>query len=226
VELRGATLQDLITLAWNTDPEMLVGSPKWLNTDRFDVVARVSTGPEAKNAQVDFETLQTMMRALLADRFGLAVHEDTQPVNVYALTAPKRETKLKKADESNRASCKYSPELLQPNTPLTNIWACQNTTVGEFADKLRGWAPAYFDRPVVDLTGIEGRFDFTLGWTGKAKLMPNAANPAAPGAASDPTGGVSVFEAVDRQLGLKLEAQKHPMPVLVIDHVSQKPTDN
>jgi uncharacterized protein (TIGR03435 family) len=229
VELRGATLQNLITIAWNIDSEMLVGAAKWLNTDRFDVVARASTGDDAKNAQVDFETIQTMMRALLTDRFGLAVHEDVQPVNIYALTAPKRDNKLKKADETDRASCKNSPDLLPPKTALTVIYACQNTTMAEFADKVRDWAPVYLDHPVLDLTGIGGRFDFTLGWTGKQKLMPNPVNPAAPGgasSASDPTGGVSIFEAVERQLGLKLEAQKHPMPVVMIDRISQKPTDN
>ncbi len=234
VELRGITLQNLITLGWNVDPDMLVGAPKWLNTDRFDVLAKAPVEtftPSAGNPkevdfeQVDFETIEAMMRALLAERFKLAVHNDVQPVSVYALLAPKRETKMKKADEMNRASCKYSPELLTAGTPLTNIYSCQNTTMAEMAEKLRGWAPAYFDRPVVDLTGIEERFDFSLGWTGKGRLT-GPARGGDTGQPSDPTGGITVFEAVERQLGLKLEAQKHPMPVLVIDHVEQKPTDN
>lgn len=108
----------------------------------------------ATSAQVDFDTIQVMMRALLIERFKLAVHNDVQPVNVYALVAPKRETKLKTAAESNRASCKYSPELLTAKSALTTIYACQNTTIQEFVNKLRGWAPAYLDRPVVDLTGL------------------------------------------------------------------------
>jgi uncharacterized protein (TIGR03435 family) len=229
VELRGITLQNLITLAWDLDFDMLVGAPKWLNADRFDVIAKAPGAGGAASAQVDFDTIQVMMRALLIERFKLAVHNDVQPVNVYALVAPKRETKLKKADESNRASCKYSPELLTAKSAVTTIYACQNTTIEEFVNKLRGWAPAYLDRPVVDLTGIEGSFDFTLSWTGKNLLQIRGGDAGQPGgvaAASDPNGGLTVFEAVDKQLGLKLEARKHPMPVLVIDHVEQKPTDN
>jgi uncharacterized protein (TIGR03435 family) len=180
----------------------------------------------------DFDTIQVMMRALLIERFKLAVDNDVQPVNVYALVASKRETKMSKANELNRASCKYSPELLAPRTPLTNIYACQNTTMSEFADRLRGWAPGYFDHPVIDLTDIDGSFDFTLGWTGKQRIQERTSRNADAGVqggvavASDPSGGTTIFEAVEKQLGLKLEAQEHAMPVLVIDHVEQKPTDN
>jgi uncharacterized protein (TIGR03435 family) len=236
VELRGITMQNLITLAWEIDPDMIVGAPKWLNADRFDVIAKAPAEGEAtpgkKVEDIDFETIQVMMRALLKERFKLTVHNDVQPVNVYALIASKSETKMKKADEANRASCKYSPELLPAKTALTNIYSCQNTTIGDFAEKLRGWAPAYFDRPVVDLTGVDGSFDFTLGWTGKGRIQTgparggDAGQPGGLVVPSDPSGGITVFEAVDRQLGLKLEARKHPMPVLVIDHVEQKPTDN
>jgi uncharacterized protein (TIGR03435 family) len=232
VELRGWTLQSMTSFAWGLDEWQIAGAPKFFNADRFDVVAKAPNDGSAKPAQVDFETIQIMLRALLKERFGLTVHNDTQPVNVYALVAPKRETKLKKADEANRASCKYAPELLPAKTALTNIYSCQNTSLGDFADKLRGWAPAYFDRPVVDLTGIDGSFDFTLGWTGKGRIASPVTRAGDGGtanglaSASDPSGGITVFEAVDRQLGLKLEERKHPMTVLVIDHVEQKPADN
>ena len=229
-EIRVISLQNLITFAWNIDPDMLVGAPRWLNTDRFDIVATVSSDGGPKAVPVDFEAVQVMMRALLIERFKLAAHNASQPVNVYALIAPKRETKMKKADESNRASCKYAPELLPAKTALTNIYSCQNTTIADFAANLRGWAPAYFDRPVVDLTAMEGGFDFTLGWTGKQRMaLARAGDSGQPGGASlasDPNGGVTVFEAVEKQLGLKLEERKHPMPVLIIDHVEQKPTEN
>jgi uncharacterized protein (TIGR03435 family) len=104
VELRGRTLQNLITLAWDIEPRCWLGAPKWLNTDRFDVVAAASSDGGMRGAPVDFESVQVMMRALLIERFKLAVHNATQPVNVYALIAPKHETKMKKADESTRSS--------------------------------------------------------------------------------------------------------------------------
>jgi uncharacterized protein (TIGR03435 family) len=115
VELRGTTLQNLVTLGWNIDPDMVVGAPKWLNTDRFDVLAKapVETFPTAPGnskevdfEQVDFETFQTMMRALLAERFKVAVHSAAGE-SVCTGGAEARDE-----DEANRASCKYSPELL------------------------------------------------------------------------------------------------------------------
>jgi uncharacterized protein (TIGR03435 family) len=108
-------------------------------------------------------------------------------------------------------------------------------TVAQFAALLPNIAGGYIRTPVLDETGLEGAWDFTLyfspagmvngfgfgGRGGDAGGMPGGGN-----AASDPTGGMSLFDAVNKQLGLKLEMQKRPMPVLVIDHVEQKPVDN
>jgi uncharacterized protein (TIGR03435 family) len=91
----------------------------------------------------------------------------------------------------------------------------------QLAGQLRNWAPAYLDRPAVDLTALEGGWDFVLAWTPKGALGVGMAD--RPG---DPSGGLTIFEAVDRLLGLKLAGQKHSMKVLVIDHVEQKPTNN
>jgi uncharacterized protein (TIGR03435 family) len=93
-------------------------------------------------------------------------------------------------------------------------------------------APAYVDHPAVDSTGLDGGWDFALSWTPRANFdgggqRGQAPNPTGPGGAtaSDPNGGLSLFEGVQR-LGLKLEVQKHPYPVLVIDHMEQKRADN
>ncbi|MDE3195065.1 MAG: TIGR03435 family protein, partial [Acidobacteriota bacterium] len=102
---------------------------------------------------------------------------------------------------------------------------CQNITMAQFADKLGSIAGGYVDHPVVDQTGIEGAFDFPLNFSPVRALRPGAGAPAN-GEASDPNGAISLFEAIDKQLGLKLEKRQHPMPVLVIDHVEEKPTDN
>jgi uncharacterized protein (TIGR03435 family) len=96
-----------------------------------------------------------------------------------------------------------------------------------------GMAAGYIDHAVIDSTGLEGGWDFVLTWTGR-RAFPNGGGrggetgqPAAGAvAATDPTGALTFFEAVERELGLKLEIRKHPMPILVIDHVEQRPTDN
>ena len=107
-------------------------------------------------------------------------------------------------------------------------YTCQNTTMAQLAERLPFLAPAYIDRPVVDLTGLKGGFDFALSWTPRGQFSAAGTGQASGGipVATDPTGTLTIFEAVDRQLGLKLNEQKHPMPVLVVDHVNRKPTDN
>jgi uncharacterized protein (TIGR03435 family) len=106
-------------------------------------------------------------------------------------------------------------------------------TMAQLAEDLQRMAPGYIHNPVVDATGLEGAYDFTLSFTPIGLLMGGRgrggdAGPPAGGApaASDPTGGLSLFDAVNKQVGLKLEMHKRTMPVLVIDHVEEKPTDN
>jgi uncharacterized protein (TIGR03435 family) len=113
-------------------------------------------------------------------------------------------------------------------------------TMAQFAEKLKTIAPGYIHSPVLDATGLEGGYDFTLsfspvgltqagggGGAGRGGAQPGPPTPAdAPAAASDPNGAVTLFEAIDKQLGLKLQAQKRPVSILVIDHVEQKPIEN
>ena len=219
VDAHAITLKNMITLAWDIHPEMVIG-PKWIDTDRFDIVAKApESGPTsgvAAGPPIDVETLRTMLRALIVERFKMVTHKEDQPVNVYAILAPRTETKLKKADPSNRSECR---RVAGPpgNPSLTQSYSCTNTTMAQLASQIASLAPAYLDRPVVDLSGFNEAWDFVLSWSPKA-LIANAG-------AGDPSGGLTIFESFDRQLGLKLEAQKHPMPVLVIDRIEQKPTN-
>jgi uncharacterized protein (TIGR03435 family) len=105
--------------------------------------------------------------------------------------------------------------------------ACKNTTMEELAQSLQQMANAYIDHPVVDATTLEGGWNFLMGWTPKAILeRPPIPNPdpttGAIGGAADPN-GISVFEAVERELGLKLVKQKRAVPVIVVDHVDEEP---
>jgi uncharacterized protein (TIGR03435 family) len=105
-------------------------------------------------------------------------------------------------------------------------------TMTQFAEQLQRLAPGYIHVPVLDSTGIEGNWDITLSFS-TAGFIQNAGRGGGAGAssgdaptASDPNGGLTLFDAVNKQLGLKLEMQKRPLPVVVIDHVEEKPTDN
>jgi uncharacterized protein (TIGR03435 family) len=231
LNVKGMNLKVLIQIAWNTTPDLIVGGPKWFESDRFDIVAKA---PESDPPEpfVDFDTMRLMLRSLLAERFKLATHTETQPGNVYALISPKRPPKLKRSPEEARTFCRQSPGAILNNPALTNSFTCQNTTMADFARILRQVAGGYIDHPVIDSTELSGGWDFVLSWTGRGAFdrVSRDGGRGTPGAApnvpnaSDPNGAVSAFEAVEK-LGLKLELQKHPVQVLVIDH-AEPPTGN
>jgi uncharacterized protein (TIGR03435 family) len=212
---RAVPLREMIAFAYHVENDWVRGE-RWLESERFDIIAK--TAPTEST-----DTLRVLVQALLAARFGLKIHRETQPVTVYALTVAK--PKLKKADPAERASCRSS------DAEGTRVYTCRNTTMAQLAEKLRDIEDSYLDHPVVDLTGIEGGYDFTLSWAPLGWLLgPQAGGGAHGGRGSlmpaDRPVGYTVFEAIDRQLGLKLSAQKHPMPVVVVDHAERTPTEN
>ncbi len=210
----GISLKDLVKAAWNLDDDDMLSGPKWMADEHFDIVAKAAYG-----AQTDDDMLELMLRALLVDRFRLKTHFEDQPVTVYALLAAK--PKMKAADSANRSTCKNAGAAGGANSALFSNFACQNATMTLLTERLNVIAPGYINHPVVDLTGLTGAYDFSFSFSGVAAFQARGA-----GDSNDPNGAVSLFEALEKQLGLKLEVQKHPMPVLVIDHVEQKPTDN
>jgi uncharacterized protein (TIGR03435 family) len=245
ISFQAITLKDLITLAWSLNPrdtESLAGAPKWLDSDKFDILAKASTdvsgGPAgaAGNPQFDFEELQLMLRALLIDRFKMQIHTETRSVNGFVLLAAN--PKMKKADPANRAGCKNGPgpdgkDPRLTNPALSRLVSCQNVTMAEFAEKLPTVAGGYIFGDVLNSTGLEGAWDFTLSFSpagrvngGGGRGGDSAQPPVGDSPAADPSGALSLFDAISKQLGLKLDRQKRPMPVLVIDHVEEKPTDN
>jgi len=228
MEVKGVTLIALIQHAWGLDTydnELIAEGPKWLTTERFDILAKATPPAGPSSALKDDDSLRTMLQNMLADRFKLAVHSEEKPVTVFALVAEK--PKLKQADSSGRSKCSEgaAPPTSQPAVPQ-RIITCTNTTAAQFVERLHGMAPEYINRPVVDATGIDGAWDFTVLFSGPRFLHAEIVRGDGQAAAPDPNGAISLFEAVEKRLGLKLETQKRPMPVLVIDHVEEKPTDN
>jgi uncharacterized protein (TIGR03435 family) len=230
------TLKELIKLAWKfqdfdaiDNDEMLVGAPKWTETERFDIVAKPGGSSDpGMGSSIDMDSVHAMLRALLRDRFKLTTHQAEQPIQVYALMTVR--PRLKKADSLSRPGCRNTP--VPPGTaadipPLFSI-VCRNTTMAQLAEKLQPFGGIYVMHPVVDMTGLEGSWDFSLSWSPPHLLGRGSSGPAGEmGAiAVDPNGGVTIVEALDRQLGLKMKLQKHPMPVLVVDHIEPKPTEN
>jgi uncharacterized protein (TIGR03435 family) len=237
-EVHGFPLLAMIRQAWdiNTPPgEEIPGTPKWLNrgSPLFDIVATVPAAAIASGTRVYDDDLRAMMRALLVDRFKMVTHYEDRPMDAYTLVADK--PKLKKADPSNRTGCKWGPSGTQRNLGdgPTTVATCQNVTMSQFVEQLQNIAPTYIGYPVLDATGIDGAWDFTLTFSAVNLNLNLGAGargggPPSPGAGglSDPNGELSLFNAIDKQLGLKLEMHKRPEPLFVIDHIEEKPTDN
>jgi uncharacterized protein (TIGR03435 family) len=198
LELHGFTMLDLITYAYGVDGDLVFGGPPWLSTDRFDVTAKTAGSTSDEGAKL-------MLRSLLADRFKLTIHTEDRPLPVYLLTVGKK-LLIKKAGKDD-GDCDRKIE--RPWLTFT----CKNLTMKELAERVTGWANNYLDHPVVDQTGLQGGYDFTLRWTGKGALV-------------NTPDGIAFFDAVEKQLGLKLVAGKHPLPAMVVDSVNQTPTPN
>jgi uncharacterized protein (TIGR03435 family) len=208
-DLRSATMLYMISTAYGMPQSNIVGGPPWLGNDRFDIAAKV---PQAAPR----EAINNMLKALLADRFKLVVHPDTRPMPAFVLTAGKGgKPKMKQSDGTGDSSCHI---VEQPPAPTgtfpLRVIDCQNVTMGTFAADISGMAGGYFENPVVDLTRLKGTWDFEIRFSGRGMVALSGAD------------GISLFDAVDKQLGLKLEQQKVPTAVLVVDSVNEKPTDN
>jgi uncharacterized protein (TIGR03435 family) len=219
IEVIGITMKEMLNFAYGVEEEIITGGPKWTDTDHFDLIAKTPS-------PVPVDDMRPMLRNLIVQKFKLTFHNADQPMPVFALTVSKRTPKLKDADPSNRSACKRTPG------DGTVTYACQNTTMAQLAEKVRDAAPGYIIHPVVDLTGLNGAFDFAIVWT-PSQLIGGAAGrggadqpPGGASVASTPTGGLTFFEAIDKQLGLKLESQKYPQPVMVIDHLERLPAGN
>lgn len=232
INFQGVTLKTLMGLAWDiTADELIAGKPKWYDTTRYSVVAKTSTA--ISSTGFDLDDLRLMVRALLVDRFRLSTHVEDRPVTAYTLAADR--PKLQAADPANRSRWINGPapgakDPRDANPILNRFVTIQNMTMAQFAEDLMAIAGGYIRLPVVDATGLTGAYDFTLSFSGVNRLQSPTSAAGDPASsmpsASDPNGAMSLFDALQRQVGLKLESQRRSMPVLVIDHVDEQPTSN
>ena len=137
---------------------------------------------------------------------------------------------MTQADDSERSGCKPDPNAPKPVTNMGAMIACKNTTMAELAQNLQQMANAYIDHPIVDATGLEGGWDFLIGWTPKACLQAQQRSESESDARSDrPRRRIPTASRFSRQfekeLGLKLVKQKRSIPVIVVDHVTEKPVE-
>jgi uncharacterized protein (TIGR03435 family) len=217
IQAFAVSFKDMVGFAYNLDDYMLPGGEKWMDSDKFDAIAK--TDPSATDG-----TVRAMLRTLLAERFHFQSHVEEQPIAVWALTAPKGKGKMRETKGEEHAGCIRTPK--DGAFTLT----CHNMTMAQFAGKLPyvGGAAGYLsEHPMVDLTGLKGAYDFEITWSPPARFAAGRGLPASGGpvVAAVPTGGVTLYDAIEKQLGLKLSVDKHSMPIVVIDHADRTPTE-
>jgi uncharacterized protein (TIGR03435 family) len=233
IETRATALIFLIGFGWDlndNDKEAIANAPDWLDTAKWDITAKA--GPNvrvdkfASGNLINFEDIRYMLRTMISDRFQMKWHMEDRPVIAYTLVAD--HPKLKHAtDPTERTKCKEGPgpdgkDPRLANPELNRLLTCQNMTIAQIGDELQRVAGGYIYNTVLDGTGLKGSFDFTLSFSSADKML------SVPGdkTNADPNGALSIFDAVSRQLGLKLQKTKRPYPVLVIDHIDKAPTEN
>jgi uncharacterized protein (TIGR03435 family) len=232
-EVRNFPLGFLITIGWGISLSELKAAPPWLNSVHVDLIAKLPSTEVTREVVgvADMNSFQPALRALLTERFKVAIHTEQQPAPGYALVAAK--PKMQKANPATRTKCKEGPgaDGKDPrigNLLLSRLVTCQNMTMADFAEQLPSVSGGYVRGPVLDATGIKGAYDLTLSFSGRNVSSAQAALTGVGGqpAATVPDGGITIFDALEKQLGLKLEKRNIPMPVVVLDHIEQKPTEN
>jgi uncharacterized protein (TIGR03435 family) len=225
-------LLSIIRQAWNLDfNEQIAGVPKWLSevstATNVTIAAKAPAGNfVGEQGRQDNDALNVMLRHLLLDRYKMKVHFEDRPMDALTLVAWR--PKLVKANPSNRTGCTHQSVEMRGTPNVAHKVVCQNITLAQFAEQMQGFDPA-IHYPVLDATGIQGAWDFTLNyvirinWSAPAGAL---ASGAAPKQAADPSGGLSLSEAINKQLGLKVVTRKRPEPVFMIDHMENKPAEN
>jgi uncharacterized protein (TIGR03435 family) len=216
IRLSNLPLQDLIVQAYGLVlSDQIVGLPDWANSQRFDIEAKVATADVAAFRKLTLDQVRSMGRPILADRFKFAGHEDKRVLPLYALMVAKEGSKLKpsilSAQDGEAGGIARTGLMAMRHGSPTNGGMNELTGQGVTMDRLASTLSQQgLGRVVLDDTGLTDQYDFKLTWASETVAVDTN---------STDTSGPSIFTAVSEQLGLKLEPQKGPVPVLVIDHI-------
>lgn len=216
-------MSGLLQIAYGIHAYQLSG-PAWLDDERFTVNAKAPEGANKKQ-------LSLMLRNVLMERFQIAAHFETKETTGYQLVLKKGGPKLnsssgapKKDDDPNKPQPRLTMDREgYPEPPpgrqfwmaIVNDrarWQFVDESMDDLAERI---ADQMIHKPAVNATGLAGKYDFILSYSWAA-MQPDA----------PPDSGVTLFEAIQEQLGLKLESRKVPVDTLVIDHMERTPKEN
>jgi uncharacterized protein (TIGR03435 family) len=214
------TAKALIEWAYRVRDFQLSGEPGWADSERFDVAAKSNGNPRYGFIKPE---LETMFQGVLADRFKLAIHRTTKEMPIYSLIVAKNGPKIHAVDEGD------CPEVLTPENPCRSL---RPNKFGQITGQTASMPAlalvliAFTGRTVVDNTGLKGSFSYTLDWTKylqPPQLPPGVVRP--PNAFDPASMESAISTALEEQLGLKLESQKGPVEMMIVDHV-ERPSEN
>jgi uncharacterized protein (TIGR03435 family) len=195
--------------AYHLTPRAVVGGAPWTHSEHYDITA--ATPGEIRP---NLDQQKSMLRSLLADRFKLTFHREQKELPLDALVIEKGGPRMKESTMPSDAN----PVLINRIFPGRVLLPARNATMEQFAAMMQR---AVIDRPIVDRTGLTGRYDFDLEWTPDESQFGGQV----PAGAGDPPSKPDLFAALREQLGLRLEATKGPVQVLVIDQ-AKLPVEN
>ena len=197
IVLENKTVEAMLRFAFGVQRSQIAGAPDWVRTERFD-----AKGTSNVEGRPDLKQFQSMVQKLLAERFGLKVHHEQREIPVFALTVARGGPMM--------AASKGDPNGMPDDSGGTDAKGRQmrkytNVSMADLAMMMQ----FHLDRPVVDQTGIKGRYDFRMQWTVDDVQ------------ATEPDAPPGLFTAIQEQIGLKLEPVKARADVLVVDAVEQ-----
>ncbi len=205
---RNHALKTLIAAAYNVSGQAISGGPSWVESERYDILAKAPN-----DIRPTLDEQMAMLRRLLADRFHLTFHREQREMPVYALTVAKGRSKLKPSTVLPDATPEGPPALVFVVTPSSVKLTAQYASLEELASLFQR---STLERPVIDQTGLTGRYDFELEFTPDETLFGGAL-----GKAPDDATKPGFFAAIQEQLGLKLEVTRGPVSTIVIDHAER-----
>lgn len=204
--------------AYGIPQPRILGGPKWLDSERFDIEAKLESAAAERLKTLSRDQrraeMQAMFQQLLADRFKIAVHWEMRELPVYALVAAKNGPILQESKNAPGDAGTSSGD---------GQFSAKGMTLTEIAEALTQELSRELGRVVIDKTGIQGRYDIALKWTPETGT--DAARSGTDSSTSKSDAGPSIFTALKEQVGLKLESARGPVKVLVIDH-AEMPTEN
>jgi uncharacterized protein (TIGR03435 family) len=203
VTMRNVSLKAAIRWAWHVS-EFQVSGPDWLDSERYEIAGKAA-GPATE------DQLRLMMQALLRERFKLALHLQTKELGAYLLVAGKNGPKVHESTTEGETS-------IETNQKQMSV-SIQRAPVAQLVEMMSNMLRA----PVIDMTGLKGRYDLSID------VAKYAADMASPGRSveSTPMDTMAlVTTLLQSELGLKLEARKMPLEVVIVDRAERSPVEN